>query len=83
MKAENLRSSYDEVKADVNTAWGELRTAAIRSHNQPRERILTEAKNAADVVDTKAHTSPWQFMAATGAVAALSGFMLGRKSKHI
>lgn len=83
MKAENLRSGYDDVKKEVNNAWGELRTAAIRSLNQTRDKIIADARDAADAVDQRAHSQPWQFMAATGALAALTGFMVGRKSKHV
>lgn len=83
MKAESMvRGQYSEIKSDVNNAWGELRNAAIRSLSQTREKIMSDARNAADVVDESAHKNPWAFMAAAGAVSILTGYMLGRKTRH-
>lgn len=81
MRTETVRGQYNDIKSDVNSAWGELRSAAVRSLSQTREKILSEAKDAAERVDDSAHKNPWQFMAAAGAASVLTGYMLGRNSR--
>lgn len=77
-----IKAAFEDLKPEVKGAIRELRDASATTIDQAKEKVLESAQAAARKVDTSAHENPWRYVGGTALLAALTGFILGRKSKH-
>lgn len=78
---QGLRQIFAEGRHEVGGTLRELKSAAVESVTQVKDRAVAATKETAKSIDEGAHRNPWSYVAGASVLAAFVGFLMGRKSR--